>query len=58
MVKSTMMGIIGRMAAYTGKALTWEQAMASTEDLSPASVRLGQDRHAEAVAKPGLTKFM
>ncbi len=57
MVKSTMMGIIGRMAAYTGKALTWEQAMASTEDLSPASYDWGKIA-TPAIAKPGLTKFM
>ena len=32
---STMVGIMGRMAAYTGKTITWEQALNSTEVLAP-----------------------
>lgn len=35
MINSTMIGILGRMAAYTGKTLTWEEAMASTDQLGP-----------------------
>jgi predicted dehydrogenase len=35
MSKSTLMGIMGRMATYTGRAIAWDQAMSSTEDLSP-----------------------
>jgi predicted dehydrogenase len=35
MARSTMWAIAGRMATYTGKTITWEQAMNSKEDLSP-----------------------
>src|SRR6185436_7851544 len=31
--ESTLTAIMGRMAAYTGKAVTWDQAMNSTLDL-------------------------
>ncbi len=32
---STMVGIMGRLAAYTGKAVTWEDLTKSQEDLRP-----------------------
>jgi predicted dehydrogenase len=35
MALSTMMAIMGRMATYTGKEITWEAAFNSKEDLSP-----------------------
>ncbi|MCC6661062.1 MAG: Gfo/Idh/MocA family oxidoreductase [Phycisphaerales bacterium] len=35
MCRSNLMAIMGRMAAYTGQTVTWEQAMNSTQDLSP-----------------------
>lgn len=35
MINSTMIGIMGRLAAYTGKTLSWDQAMGSTERLGP-----------------------
>ncbi len=37
MSKSTLMGIMGRMATYTGLEITWARALASTEDLSPGA---------------------
>lgn len=58
MSKSTLMAVMGRMAAYTGQQITWEQALASKEDLSPPrydwEVRLPDP----LVAVPGLTKFV
>ena len=33
--KSTMTAILGRMATYTGKLITWEEAMNSTKVLVP-----------------------
>ena len=56
MAKSTMMAIMGRMAAYTGQTLTWDQCLNSTEDLTPARYEWG-DVPVPTVAKPGLTKF-
>jgi predicted dehydrogenase len=32
---STLMGVMGRMATYTGQVITWEQVMASQESLAP-----------------------
>jgi hypothetical protein len=33
LASSTLQGIMGRMAAYTGKEVTWEQALNSQEKL-------------------------
>ncbi|MEI6236277.1 MAG: Gfo/Idh/MocA family oxidoreductase [Planctomycetota bacterium] len=57
MCNSTMMGIAGRMAAYTGKALTWKQVMESTESLAPKELAWGKVAFPE-IAKPGFTKFI
>ncbi|HEY3901790.1 MAG TPA: Gfo/Idh/MocA family oxidoreductase [Chthoniobacter sp.] len=38
MAQSTLMGIMGRMSAYTGKELTWEQALASKLDTMPKNL--------------------
>ena len=35
---STMMGVMGRMATYTGQVVTWEQAMNSKESLVPDDI--------------------
>ena len=45
------------MAAYTGKTVTWDQALASTETLGPVSYTLG-DVIARPVPVPGQTKFV
>ena len=45
MAKSTMMAIMGRMAAYTGQEITWEQAMNSKQDLRPGKIRMGRPAH-------------
>lgn len=34
---STLTGIIGRIACYTGKVIKWDKALTSTIDLSPAT---------------------
>jgi predicted dehydrogenase len=57
MVNSTMMAILGRMAAYTGQVITWEQAMNSQEDLSPAKYEWGPIA-TPPIALPGKTKFV
>jgi myo-inositol 2-dehydrogenase/D-chiro-inositol 1-dehydrogenase len=56
MCKSTLMGIMGRMATYTGRVVTWQQAMNSTEDLSPPRYEWGPLSVAP-VARPGITQF-
>ncbi|MEE8143584.1 MAG: hypothetical protein V3T77_10830 [Planctomycetota bacterium] len=42
MAHSTLMAIMGRMAAYTGKTVTWEQALNSTEVLGPEELTWGE----------------
>ena len=37
----TLAAIMGRMSAYTGKLVTWEQALNSKEDLFPKEVAFG-----------------
>ena len=37
MAQSTMMGLMGRLCAYTGRTLTWEECMNSQEVLTPAT---------------------
>lgn len=56
MAQSTLLAIMGRMATYTGQEITWEMAMNSKQDLSPAKYEFGPLPFPE-VAKPGITKF-
>jgi len=65
MAISTMLAIMGRMATYTGQLITWEQAMASKEDLSPSSYDwdatppIVPDENGQyPIAQPGITKFV
>jgi len=53
---SSMCAIMGRMAAYTGKDLTWDAAYNSAEVLMPDSVDFGP-RPEAPVAVPGKTRF-
>ena len=57
MCKATMMAIMGRMSAYTGKVVTWDMAWNSQLDLSPASYEWGPAPKCE-VAVPGQTEFV
>jgi predicted dehydrogenase len=56
MSKSTLLAIMGRMATYTGQVITWEQAMNSTENLTPAKYDWGSIP-TPAVPVPGTTRF-
>lgn len=55
--RSTMLGIMTRMSAYSGKSITWEQAMESEERLGPDPIELG-DFELRAPAVPGKTPFI
>lgn len=56
--ESTMCAILGRMSAYTGKAISWKWAMnASKLDLSPEKYELGP-LPVRPVAVPGQTKLI
>ena len=64
MARSTMMAILGRMAEYTGKLVTWDEAINSQEVLAPKSyawdaeppTKPGSDGR-YPVAMPGVTPF-
>jgi hypothetical protein len=59
MANSTMLAIIGRMAAYTGQSITWEEAMQSNEVLGPKidEYNWKLEYPLATVAKPGFTSF-
>jgi len=54
--ESTLTAIMGRMSTYTGKTVTWEQALNSTLDLAPPAYDFGE-LAIEPVAVPGVTKL-
>ena len=55
--ETTLTAIMGRMSAYTGKEVTWEQALASTESLVPEHFAFGMHIEVPPVAVPGVTKL-
>jgi predicted dehydrogenase len=55
--ESTLTAIMGRMAAYTGKAVTWEQALNSEENLMPAKLDWNAPLPVPPVAMPGQTEL-
>ena len=54
---SCLTAIMGRMSAYTGQAITWEQALNSKEDTMPKELVLGP-LPVPPVAVPGKTPFI
>jgi hypothetical protein len=53
-----MTSILGRMSAYTGRALKWDWALnASKLDLTPGEMEFG-DLPEMPVAMPGVTPLM
>ena len=57
MTQSTMMAIMGRMAAYTGQEITWDQALNSQDKLVPSEFDWKMNLPITPMAVPGLTKF-
>ncbi|MBM3831343.1 MAG: Gfo/Idh/MocA family oxidoreductase [Verrucomicrobia bacterium] len=59
MVTSTMAGIMGRMAGYTGQQVTWEMALNSKEEIAPQNLRDWNGKvEVPPLALPGRTKFI
>ncbi len=58
MAHSTLLAILGRMAAYTGQLITWDQALNSREDLSPPRYAWDVPLAVPPVAMPGQTRFV
>ncbi|WP_435010730.1 Gfo/Idh/MocA family protein [Tundrisphaera lichenicola] len=57
MAKSTLLAIMGRMAAYTGQEITWEMALNSVEDLRPSRYDWDAAPPPSSVAIPGQSTF-
>jgi len=58
MATSTMLAIMGRMAAYTGQQITWEMAMGSQEKLFPDDLRWDGSFEPPPLPRPGVTRFL
>jgi len=54
--ESTLTAIMGREAAYTGQAITWDEIMNAELDITPKSFAFGP-MPVSAVAVPGVTKL-
>jgi len=57
LAESTMTVIMGRMSAYTGRAMKWDWAIKSKLDLSPGKYELGE-LPVRPVAIPGKTRLV
>ncbi len=55
MARSTLAGLMGRMAAYTGAAITWEQISKSQENITPAKLDWNGSLAIAPMAVPGKT---
>uniref|UniRef100_A0A7C2K232 Gfo/Idh/MocA family oxidoreductase n=1 Tax=Schlesneria paludicola TaxID=360056 RepID=A0A7C2K232_9PLAN len=58
MCTSTLMGIMGRMAGYTGRQITWEMALNSQEVLVPEIKDWNTEVKVPPIAQPGITQFV
>lgn len=58
MAQSTLLAIMGRMAAYTGQVVTWEEALNSQENLFPEKLAWDAPISVPPVAMPGFTKLI
>jgi len=57
MATSTLLAMMGRMAAYTGQEITWEQALNSQTHLVPEKLDWKGKLDVMPIAVPGQTKF-
>jgi predicted dehydrogenase len=57
MVNSTLMAIMGRMAAYTGQEITWEEALNSQQKLVPDELDWNMKLPIAPTAVPGKTNL-
>lgn len=58
MATSTLLAIMGRMAAYTGQQITWDQALNSQERLVPDHIEWNMSLPERPLPRPGVTKFV
>ena len=58
MATSTLLAMMGRMAAYTGQEVTWDQALNSQEKLIPEHLDWNGSLPVPPRAQPGITKLV
>lgn len=58
MAYSTLLGIMGRMAAYTGQEITWEQALNSQDVYFPVGMTMDTPPPDRPMALPGVTPVL
>jgi myo-inositol 2-dehydrogenase/D-chiro-inositol 1-dehydrogenase len=58
LASSTLLAIMGRMAAYTGQQVTWEEALNSQEVLFPARLEWNMTHPVPPMPRPGITKLI
>jgi myo-inositol 2-dehydrogenase / D-chiro-inositol 1-dehydrogenase len=58
MAISTMVAIMGRMAAYTGKIIHWDDALNSKQEIGPSKLSWDMNIPTPEVAMPGRTDFV
>lgn len=57
MATSSLAAVMGRMAAYTGKQITWDEAMNSQWGLFPDNLEWNGKLAIDPLAEPGITPF-
>ena len=57
MAQSTLLALMGRLAAYTGQTVTYEEALNSQEKLGPQEYSWDLEYPVAAVAQPGITEI-
>ncbi len=58
LASSTMLALMGRIAAYTGQQVTWEQAMNSQESIFPAKLDWNASLPVAEMPRPGVTRLV
>jgi predicted dehydrogenase len=58
MAHSTLLAIMGRMAAYTGREVTWEQALNSQDKIVPDTFDWNMKLDIAPMAVPGVTRLL
>lgn len=52
--KSTLAGIMGRVSAYTGKEVTWDEILNSNLQLGPEEIKFGKVDMKIVIPVPGI----
>jgi predicted dehydrogenase len=58
MATSTLLAMMGRMAAYTGREITWDMALNSQERIFPEHLDWNGSLPVPPLPRPGVTKFL